>query len=204
MIDINLYTLSGIGLLSGILGAMLGIGGGVLIVPAFALLLHIPIHIAIGSSLVALVANSLTASYYYVKAQMTNIKIGLLLEAATVPGAIAGSLVVTFVSSYALSILFAIILVGIAASMVMPRPLGIQNPCNEPISGKRGDCILGPANRRANSYCDSASRATINYRVTRISWGLVASFFSGIISTVLGVGGGVIKVPVMTQLKAAG
>ena len=200
MDDISLNIVIGIGLVSGILGAMFGIGCGVFIVPAFTLLLHIPIHIAIGSSLIAIIANSLTASYYYAKAQLINIKIGLLLELATVPGALVGAFIVVFISSNLLSILFIFILLGIAISMILLQPSGVQNLTNQPNTGKINDYILEPLNMRISNYFDNALNETIVYRVIRILWGLIASFFSGIISSILGVGGGVIKIPVMRQL----
>ena len=82
--EVNLWALGGTGLVAGLLGSTLGVGGGIIIVPMLTLALHLPIQIAIGSSLVAIVAISCTAAGIYTKARLTNVKLGLLLETATV------------------------------------------------------------------------------------------------------------------------
>ncbi len=116
--DINLWALGGTGLVAGLLGSMLGVGGGIIIVPILTLALHLPIQVAIGSSLVAIVANACTAAGIYTKARLTNIKLGLLLETTTIPGAIIGGFAAALIAPSILSALFGLVLIYVAYTMV--------------------------------------------------------------------------------------
>jgi len=113
--DLNLWALGGIGLVAGAMGSMLGVGGGIIIVPFLTLVLRLPIHVAIGSSLVAIVATSSTATYIYAKDRLTNIKLALLLSTTTTPGAIVGGLIAAITAAPVLSVLFGLVLTYIAS-----------------------------------------------------------------------------------------
>jgi uncharacterized membrane protein YfcA len=194
---INLWALGGTGLVAGLLGSILGIGGGPIIVPILALALRLPIQVAIGSSLVAIVANSCTATGMYAKTRLTNVKLGLLLETATIPGAIIGGLTVAFIAPSILSALFGLVLIYVAYTMVMPQRLmsvdtHLDNHTVEP--GKISDNL---SSSLADSYYDQNLGKVVSYKVNRIPAGLGVGFFAGVLSSLLGIGGGIIKVPVM-------
>jgi len=195
--EINLWALSGIGLVAGLLGSTLGVGGGIFIVPMLTLALHLPIHTAIGSSLVAIVATSCTAASIYTKNRLTNVKLGLLLETATTPGALVGGFVVALLASSALSALFGVILVYVAYTMVAGRPLGAKDSPSELNSAEHDNAFTNSSNWLGSSYYDRNLDKRVTYRVTHIREGLGAGFFAGGLSSLLGVGGGIVQVPIM-------
>jgi uncharacterized membrane protein YfcA len=192
-LGLNLWALGGTGLVAGLLGSALGVGGGFLIVPILTLALHLPIQVAIGSSLVAIVANACTAAGVYTKARLTNVKLGLLLETATIPGAIIGGLAVAFITPSILSALFGLVLLYVAYTMVVRR-----NFMSEDVPS--ADNSVAPdslSSSLANSYYDQNLGKVVTYKVTHVPAGLGAGFFAGVLSSLLGIGGGIIKVPVM-------
>ncbi|MFC2049618.1 sulfite exporter TauE/SafE family protein [Chloroflexota bacterium] len=196
-LGLNLWALGGTGLVAGLLGSALGVGGGVLIVPILTLALHLPIHVALGSSLVAIVANSCTAAGFYTKAKLTNVKLGLLLETASIPGAIIGGLVVAFIAPSILSALFGLILLYVAYTMVVRRYLMSEDVSSTGSSVAPDSTSNSLSGSLASSYYDRNLGRVVAYKVTRVPAGLGAGFFAGALSSLLGIGGGVIKVPVM-------
>src|SRR5512142_2577994 len=106
-----------IALVVGGLGSMLGIGGGVMLIPLLTTLFGIPIKTAIGASIVSVIATSSAAGAVYVGRGMTHTRLSMVLEIATTLGALAGGITAVLVSPSALSILFAIVLVYVAISM---------------------------------------------------------------------------------------
>ena len=196
-LGLNLWALGGTGLVAGLLGSALGVGGGVLIVPILTLAFHLPIHVALGSSLVAIVANSCTAAGIYTKAKLTNVKLGLLLETATIPGAIIGGLVVTVIAPSILSALFGLILLYVAYTMVVRRYLMSEDVSSTDSSVAPDNTLNSLSSSLPSSYYDRNLDKVVAYKVTRVPAGLGAGFFAGALSSLLGIGGGVIKVPVM-------
>jgi uncharacterized membrane protein YfcA len=194
--DINLWALGGTGIIAGLLGSMLGVGGGLIIVPVLTLALHLPIQIAVGSSLVAIVANTCTAAGLYTKAGLTNVKLGLLLETTTIPGAIIGGFVAASISPSILSALFGLVLIYVAYTMVVRNRLASQeNVSVIPVdSNKTGHNL---SNSVTDSYHDQNLDKVVTYKVKRTPAGLGFGFLAGILSSLLGIGGGIIKVPVM-------
>ena len=89
-LDINIWILAGTGFVAGLLGAMLGVGGGFIIVPVLTML-GLPIQFAIGSSLISIVTNAATATGVYIRNNLTNLKLGLLLSTTLIPGAVVGA-----------------------------------------------------------------------------------------------------------------
>ncbi len=98
-------------LLAGFLGALTGLGGGVVLVPALALVFGVDIRYAIGTSLVSVIATSSGAAAAYVKEGYSNVRIGMLLEIATTLGALAGALLATHVSTQTIAIVFGLVLI---------------------------------------------------------------------------------------------
>lgn len=195
--DINLWALGGIGLIAGLLGSMLGVGGGLIIVPVLTLALHLPIQVAVGSSLVAIVANACTAAGIYTKARLTNIKLGLLLETTTIPGAIIGGFAAASIAPSVLNALFGLLLIYVAYTMVARRYLVSEDVLDRDNSASRDNDTTNLSSSLSDSYYDQNLDKAVNYKVNHTSAGLGAGFFAGVISSLLGVGGGIIKVPVM-------
>ena len=198
MTDLNLWALGGIGLVAGAMGSMLGVGGGIIIVPFLTLVLRLPIHVAIGSSLVAIVATSSTATYLYAKDRLTNIKLALLLSTATTPGAIVGGLIAAITAAPVLSVLFGLVLTYIAYTMMTRHSLIAEDLASKETSAQPSDSSASSlSSSLAGSFYDRYLSQTVSYKVNRIREGLGASFFSGVLSSLLGIGGGIINVPVM-------
>ena len=169
---------------------MLGVGGGFLVVPMLTLVLHLPIHIAIASSLVSIVATSCIAASVYAKNKLTNIKLGLLLETATTPGAIIGAFAAALFTSSVLIILFGVMLLYLAYTMVSQQLIPTKDNIDI-------DNAAQAADQLASCYYDQNLGKVFTYKVNHIPLGLGASFFAGILSSLLGIGGGLVKVPVM-------
>ncbi len=163
MTSLSLFYLTIAGFTIGTFASMLGIGGGLLIVPTLTLFLHFPIKHAIGVSLIGVSATSLMAASNYLKAGLVDVELGITLESSTILGALVGGIVSGYISSRLLYLLFSILV--IYTSFVMWR-------------GRR---VKEVRNGRYSNY----------------SAGIGLSFFAGVASAVLGIGGGVLKVPIM-------
>ena len=179
------------GALTGIIGALFGIGGGIFLIPFLVLLLDVPMHQAIATSLVAVIATSSAAASVNIERRFTNIRLGVLLETATTAGAILGGMTANILSEDVLSRLFGVSLFLVAILMT-GRLLQRESSTAETTLVDRGS--LGA------SYFDPAVQQEVHYRVRRIPAGLGVSFFAGNFSGLLGIGGGIIKVPAMTLL----
>ncbi len=182
----TLAILSG-SLATGILGAMVGIGGGVLLVPFLILVMHVPIHNAIGASIVAVIATSSAAASAYVRDELTNMRLGMTLELATTTGAILGSITAAILSRQVLSGIFAVFLFITALSMLNRREEQTLVSATTTNPGRLGA-----------TYHDPYLKKDVTYAVHRLPLGMFVSFIAGNISGLLGIGGGVIKVPAMT------
>ena len=184
------------GILAGFIGSVVGIGGGVLIVPVLTLLLKIPIHLAIGTSIISVLVTSLAASIRYFRKNVINIPLGLTLEIPTTIGGIIGSLTVAFLRNDILFLIFGcfLIIVGVF-TFIKNRFYRDRIPdCNsktpEGANAARGSIF-------DSSYYDESCNKTVSYKIKRVVPGSAASIFAGILSGLLGVGGGVVKVSVM-------
>ncbi|GAC1651013.1 MAG: sulfite exporter TauE/SafE family protein [Acidobacteriaceae bacterium] len=165
-----LYLLT-LGLGAGGFGALAGVGGGFLIVPALILFFHLPVHEAIAVSLVAVIATSTATSAVQVERGVTDIKLGFVLELTTTCGAIIASLVAAYLSKRFLAVLFVCFLAFTIVSMLK---------------------------RAWNSRNQIEAGNTIPpYEVRNYPIGLGAALLAGALSGLLGIGGGLIKVPVM-------
>jgi hypothetical protein len=185
-----------IALTSGFLGALLGLGGGVVMVPLLVFLLDIPIHIAAGASIVAVVATSSVSASVYVRDEITNMRLGMFLEMATTLGAVTGASIMVGISESILEIIFALSLLYAAA--VMWFQLRSSGRSWVP---KENDWIANKLNL-GSSYYDSARDETIEYGVSRSMPTFLVSYIAGIISGLLGIGGGGIKVPAMNVVSS--
>jgi uncharacterized membrane protein YfcA len=172
MSDFFLMALGG--MFAGLFGSVLGLGGGVLIIPMLTLLFGVPMREAIGASLVCVIATSSGAASLYVRRRLCDIRLGMTLELATTLGAIAGGVAAGLLRPQILCFLFSALLIYTSWTML-----------------KRKDKNKGSVDPNGGE----GSR-----QVARLPLGMGASFFAGNVSGLLGVGGGIVKVPVMYLL----
>ena len=174
------------GIVTGILGALFGIGGGLFLIPFLVIIFHIPMHTAVATSLVAIIATSSAAASVYVERRQTNIRLGMVLEITTTIGAILGGATANMISGDVLKKIFAVILT-VMGFIMWHR--------SRDRSERTSDVI--PGARLNGSYIDGATGKNVKYSVRKVPLGMGISFIAGNISGLLGVGGGVIKVPTM-------
>lgn len=180
---------------SGFVGALLGLGGGVIMVPLLVFLLDVPIHYAAGASIIAVVATSSAATSVYVKNEITNIKLGMFLELATTLGALSGATLMSVASESFLQSLFGATLLY-AAIVMGSRMRGPSTGW----SFKPNDSLAEKLDL-GGSYWDDAQQQQVTYGVHRSIPTFIISFIAGIISGLLGIGGGGIKVPAMNVVS---
>lgn len=174
------------GATAGCLGALLGIGGGVFLVPFLNLGVGLPFPSAAGISLMTVIATSSAVSARAAARHLINLRLGMVLEVATVAGAFTGGLSVGLVSDRTLQRLFAIATAAIAGLMLtrLDRRNVMLDPESDP--GAFG-----------GRFYESESGAEVTYRVRRLPLALSVSFVAGTLSSLLGIGGGILKVPAL-------
>jgi uncharacterized membrane protein YfcA len=170
-----IFIFSG-GVLAGAFGAILGLGGGVLLVPLLTLIFGLPINKAIGISLVAIIATSSGAAGNYLRSGVADLRLGLILVLATAVGGGCGGYFAVYFSHQLLSFLFGLVLLYASVNMVLRRRTENETP-------DRGEPGVDSPDRRMFS-----SRGAV---------AVGGSFFAGGISGLLGVGGGIVQVPIM-------
>jgi uncharacterized membrane protein YfcA len=174
-------------LAAGFLGALTGLGGGVVIVPLLTLLQR-DIHYAIGASLVSVIATSSGAAAAYVKEGFSNIRIGMFLEIATTVGALAGAFLSALVPAEAIAVVFGVVLLVSAYLSSRPRSAADRAAPPDPLATRL---------RLDSSYPTLAGPQA--YHVRRVPLGFVMMVGAGILSGLLGIGSGAFKVLAMDQ-----
>ncbi len=186
-------VLIGGGIAAGLFGSLLGLGGGILIVPLLTLVFNLPLLTAVGVSLVCVIVTSGASAGVYLERRVANLRLGMVLELFTAIGALAGGLLAFILPENGLELLFAALLMYVALTMARRR-----DP--EP--------VLGNATERAGEgtaehVVDRSFLGTLSgpgYRIRHLRFGLVGSVVAGVTSALLGIGGGLVKVPVMHVL----
>ena len=178
-----------ISILAGLVGALAGVGGGILIVPTLTLLFGIDIRLAIGASIVSVIATSSGAAAAYVRDRMTDMRVGMFLELATTTGAVVGALLAAIVAQAFLYILLGLVLLGSALMQVLR--LGEEMPPEVEPSG------LAARLRLASSYPDARLGREVSYAARRVPLGFVLMWGAGLVSGLLGIGSGALKVVAM-------
>lgn len=182
-----------VGALAGLLGALVGIGGGLIVVPVLVLVFGIDIKIAIASSLVAVVASSTASGSVFVGKGLTNLRLGMLLEVATTFGGIVGGLIAVYISQTIISALFALLMI-VTCFLILRTQDAIRKLS---VNGGSPEIAKEGIGKLSGSYYDSFLKEEIHYDVKNVPLGSFVSFFAGVLSGLLGVGGGFIKVPAM-------
>jgi uncharacterized protein len=187
---LELTVLIGVGgLAAGLLGSLTGLGGGVVIVPLLTLVFGIDIRYAIGASLVSVIATSSGAAAAYVREGYSNIRIGMFLEIATAGGALCGAFFATFTPVSVIGIIFGLVLLHSAYMSVHKK-----------IEHRGADAApdrLATWLRMDSTY--PTPEGIVHYRVHRVPIGFGLMWLAGVLSGLLGIGSGTVKVIAMDQ-----
>jgi uncharacterized membrane protein YfcA len=189
---IGLLMIGG-GVAAGAFGSLLGLGGGVLIVPLLTLGFGLPLREAVGVSLICVIMTSSAAAGVYLERHVANLRLGMTLELFTATGALIGASIAFLLSERLLSILFAALLLYVAATMLRAGTPGADvDVAYEP---DRAERPARDATRPRRTVVERLSGD--GYRVRNLGPGLLGSIAAGLASALFGIGGGIVKVPVM-------
>jgi uncharacterized membrane protein YfcA len=174
---------------AGLLGALTGLGGGIVVVPMLTLLFHVDLRYAVGASLVSVIATSSGAAAAYVREGYTNVRVGILLEVATTIGALIGAALSGIIPTSALAVLFGLVLLFTAIRSMRPRAEHALLTTPDAWSRRL---------RLDSTYPTAAGKQA--YSVQKVPAGFTLMLLAGMLSALLGIGSGIIKVLAMDQL----
>lgn len=175
--------------LAGLVGSLTGLGGGVIIIPLLTLVLGVDFRYAIGASIVSVIATSSGSAAAYVKEGITNIRIGMFLEIATTISAILGAIVTIYLNPSYIAVVFGLILLFSAVMMLRKKD---DHYFEGPLDQLAGYLRLN------GSYPTAQGLRT--YNVHHVASGFFMMFFAGLISGLLGIGSGALKVVAMDNI----
>ena len=180
------------GFAAGLFGSLLGLGGGVLIVPLMTLGFGLELREAVGVSLVSVIVTSSAAAGVYLERNVANLRLGMTLELFTAVGALVGGLIAFLIEERVLAVLFAGMLGYLGLSMLRRR----SSSADDPDDAIAASPSAPPEPRTARSAALERLSGD-DYAVRNLGRGVVGSAGAGVISALLGVGGGIVKVPLM-------
>lgn len=198
-------VLCAVSVLAGMLGALLGLGGGFVIVPVLTLGFHLDIRLAIGTSIVAVTATSAAGAARNAGRSITNLRVAVFLATATTLGALSGALLSTVFAARVLFALFGAVLV-LSAVQMLRRSLSARSPERSPGKDVARVAVTRQSENRTplaerlaldSAYFDRAEGVEVPYQVQRGGLGLGLMYLAGMLSGLLGIGSGVLKVPAM-------
>jgi len=210
--DVGLLMLAG-GVAAGAFGSLLGLGGGILIVPLLTLGFGLPLREAVGVSLVCVIVTSSASAGVFLERRQANLRLGMFLELFTAMGAVIGGAIAFLVDERLLAGLFAALLIYVALSMLR----GAREPSGQPAAEDATLPEIEPATPVADVHVTQpapaasataasapvgfvASLSGSDYAVRHLPPGAFGSVGAGVASALLGIGGGLIKVPLMHLL----
>jgi uncharacterized membrane protein YfcA len=174
-----------------LLGALTGLGGGVVLIPLLTLAFHVDMRYAIGASLISVIATSSGAAAAYVREGYSNVRIGMFLEVATTLGAVFGAYLATRAPTRALAMIFGVVLIYSAwlsrSKMEEDAAAVVENPWSDRLG-------------MSAAYPDGAHGGHTSYKVDRIPAGFATMFGAGVLSGLLGIGSGAVKVLAMDKI----
>lgn len=177
--------------LAGLLGALTGLGGGVVLIPLLTLGFHVDMRYAIGASLISVIATSSGSAAAYVREGYSNVRIGMFLEVATTFGAVLGAFLATWVPTRSLAVIFGLVLLYSAWQSRTQMAHGQEKAIDNPWSDRLG---------MSGAYPDAAHDREMTYKVDRIRAGFAMMFGAGTLSGLLGIGSGAVKVLAMDKI----
>lgn len=183
---------------AGFLGALLGVGGGVFIVPVMVLIFHLPMKVAVAASIVSVIATSNAGGSSYVDQRIANLRLAMFLEIATTVGALVGSVLAIYLEQWVMLVIFAVMLAYMSFTAFSTRNLDDQRIAAGDFANARQDRLSKYLDLRG-SYHDIAADRTVDYVVHGVPTGATISYLAGMASGLLGVGGGVLKVSAMNR-----
>jgi uncharacterized protein len=172
---------------AGLLGALTGLGGGIIIVPLLTLFFGVDLRYAVGASLISVIATSSGAAAAYVREGYTNIRVGMLLEVGTTVGALAGAYLAGVISPNVIAVIFGVVLLFTAIQSLQPRAEHVTDVSSP----------LARLLRLGSTY--PTPHGMQPYEVQNVPAGFGMMFLAGILSALLGIGSGVIKVLAMDR-----
>jgi uncharacterized membrane protein YfcA len=175
---------------AGLLGALTGLGGGVVLIPLLTLVFHVDMRYAIGASLISVIATSSGSAAAYVREGYSNVRIGMFLEVATTIGAVFGAYLATRVPTRALAVIFGLVLIY-SAWLSRSQGHDEEQVADNPWSDKLG---------MSGAYPDGPHGGRLTYKVDRIRAGFATMFGAGTLSGLLGIGSGAVKVLAMDKI----
>ena len=184
-----------VGVLAGSLGSLLGIGGGMIIIPILSVLMGLPMRYAIGASVIAVIATSSGSTIAYLKDDLLNLRVAMFLEIATTVGAITGAILTGVIDGKWLEVLFGIFLVYSTYNMIQKLRGKVKQDADKVSDDKWSKKL-----KLQGSYYDKLSGEEKYYQVTRVPGGFAMMYGAGLASGLLGIGSGVFKVIAMDTI----
>lgn len=183
---------------AGLFGALLGVGGGIFIVPVMVLVFKLPMKIAVAASIVSVIATSNAGGSSYVDQRITNLKLAMFLEIFTTFGALSGAVLALYLKEWLMLVIFALMLAYMAYAAFSTRNLDDQRIRTGSFARGSQDRLSRYLGLRGD-YFDRAANTKVDYVITGSGLGASVAFLAGIASGLLGVGGGVLKVSAMNR-----
>ncbi|WPB53131.1 sulfite exporter TauE/SafE family protein [Lactiplantibacillus plantarum] len=190
----SLGLMLGVGVIAGIFGAILGIGGGMIVTPILTLGLGLDIKYAIGASIIAVIATSSGSTIAYLRDEMLNLRVAMFLEIATTVGAVLGAVLTGVLNATFLYFLFGALLVFTTYNMI--RKLMSKNG---ELPSVKDDKLATQLNLNG-TYYDKALNKQVDYQVENVPGGFSMMFGAGFASGLLGIGSGAFKVLAMDTI----
>lgn len=190
----SLGLMLGVGVIAGIFGAILGIGGGMIVTPILTLGLGLDIKYAIGASIIAVIATSSGSTIAYLRDEMLNLRVAMFLEIATTVGAVLGAVLTGVLDATFLYFLFGALLVFTTYNMI--RKLISKNG---ELPSVKDDKLATQLNLNG-TYYDKALNKQVDYQVENVPGGFSMMFGAGFASGLLGIGSGAFKVLAMDTI----
>jgi uncharacterized membrane protein YfcA len=194
-----LWLLAG-GAAAGLFGSLLGLGGGVLLVPLLTLVFGLDLRAAVGVSLVSVIMTSSAAAGVYLERNVANLRLGMTLELFTAMGALVGGLIAFLIDERLLALLFAGLLVYVAITMLRAREPAPDDVARLPPEEDDRDRHVEPPLTTDLGSFRSAALVHLSgdtYALRNLGRGVAGSAGAGVVSALLGIGGGIVKVPLM-------
>jgi uncharacterized membrane protein YfcA len=191
---------------AGMLGSLTGLGGGVVIVPLLTLVFGVDIRYAIGASLVSVIATSSGAAAAYLREGYSNMRVGMFLEVATTVGALSGAFIAGYVSTSAIAIIFGVVLLYSAYTSFGGPKEPAKGLAPDPVAtflrldgDFPADRVQGPGGATSVAVGVAAVGAREAYHVRNVPAGFGLMYLAGLLSGLLGIGSGAVKVLAMDQ-----